>query len=528
MKQYGDWNCPTCREVVFARHDACRKCGTPKPRQTRSAAVPSGDWTCPHCNGLVFGRSDQCRKCYTWRDDATGVAASVPKAWKADWTCPRCNEWVFGRNDQCRKCYTWRPDDTTSVAVSVPTASRADWTCPHCNDLVFGRNDKCRKCHTPRPDAATGVTTSAAAAPSGDWTCPQCRDFVFGRNDKCRKCSTPKPVVETSHNCMSSSTLLQPLRAGDWRCPKCGDLQFAKNTSCRRCGTDQPRWLGSKLSIAPPAYWSTIDEVTTRPWVVLPASELEMHALKVGLVLGGSLGGRDQRTRLNYSTLDLAHAWRIQHNGLWGKYAMERENIRTLEIPSLVASGISMPHVDLRECFQKMMKALPAELDSTINEVFLSHGSKPESVLPILSGGLNERFSGGLFGNGTYLAEDIAKNDQYCTYDTHYGAHPDLHRILFDETGEKHKGNILFVFLCRVVLGCIIRTQDGATNMDEPSSSIWSSKERELAMIAGSDPPSIHHSLLAETGKRIARFREFVLFHGDRIYPEYLVAYTRK
>ena len=29
-----------------------------------------------------------------------------------------------------------------------------------------------------------------------------------------------------------------------------------------------------------------------------------------------------------------------------------------------------------------------------------------QGVLPILSGGLNERFSGGLFGNGTYLAEE--------------------------------------------------------------------------------------------------------------------------
>ena len=29
-----------------------------------------------------------------------------------------------------------------------------------------------------------------------------------------------------------------------------------------------------------------------------------------------------------------------------------------------------------------------------------------EGILPILSGGLNERFSGGLFGSGTYLAEE--------------------------------------------------------------------------------------------------------------------------
>ena len=43
----------------------------------------------------------------------------------------------------------------------------------------------------------------------------------------------------------------------------------------------------------------------------------------------------------------------------------------------------------------------------------LNHGQAPRErgaelksgILAILSGGLNERFSGGLFGNGTYLAE---------------------------------------------------------------------------------------------------------------------------
>ena len=30
------------------------------------------------------------------------------------------------------------------------------------------------------------------------------------------------------------------------------------------------------------------------------------------------------------------------------------------------------------------------------------------------------------------------------------------------------------------------------------------------------------------TGGRIHRFREFIIFHGDRIYPEYVVAYRRE
>jgi hypothetical protein len=251
-----------------------------------------------------------------------------------------------------------------------------------------------------------------------------------------------------------------------------------------------------------------------------------MDALKLAMSTSGSLGGRDQRTKLDYKGFRLACAWRIQHPGLWGKYAMERENMRSIEATALRESGIDIPSVDIRSEYKSMKAALPANLDESINEVFLSHGSKPESISAILSGGLNERFSGGMFGNGTYFAEDIGKNDQYCTYDDKYGAHPELHQLLFDDVGYKHPGKVLYVFFCRVLLGHRIRSSDGNTDIDS-NRSIWSSAKRELATIQGSKPPVIHHSLLVETGNVIKRYREFVVYHGDRIYPEYLVAYNR-
>jgi len=51
------------------------------------------------------------------------------------------------------------------------------------------------------------------------------------------------------------------------------------------------------------------------------------------------------------------------------------------------------------------------------------------------------------------------------------------------------------------------------------------SGQRELAAIEGSTLP--YHSLLVETGGAVQRYREIVLFHGERIYPEFLVAYQR-
>jgi len=281
------------------------------------------------------------------------------------------------------------------------------------------------------------------------------------------------------------------------------------------------------MGLAPPDYWTV--QAGACAYDMVPVDAAELDAIGLCFSPGGTLGGRDQRTALDYSSFEACCAWRLQHQGLWGKYAMERENFRKWEAVTLKTQGLELPNPRLKQAFQDMAAKLPADLDSSINEVYLSHGSKPESVLAILTGGLNERFSGGLFGNGTYLAEDVAKNDQYCTYDEELGAHPELHKMLFDDLGITHPGKLLYVFVCRVVLGHFVRTKNGSTDMDdEASRSIWSSQKRELATIRGSSPPLLHHALLAEVGGKIARFREFIVFHGARIYPEYLVAYTRK
>lgn len=260
----------------------------------------------------------------------------------------------------------------------------------------------------------------------------------------------------------------------------------------------------------------------------MPIGSAEMAAFTAGFALGGTLGGRDQRTLLDYDSLTPYCAWRLQHPGLWGKYAMERENLRKFDVAGLQANKRPLPCPRVRQPFVDMAAMLPGNLDDGLNEVYLSHGSKPEIILAILSGGLNERFSGGLFGNGTYFAEDVAKNDQYCTCDGEHGDHSELHRLLFDDLGVVHPGKLLYVFVCRVVLGHLIRTRDGQTELDHPDHrSIWSSKARELAVVPGTSPPILHHSLLVEVGGKIARYREFIVFHGDRIYPEYLVAYQR-
>lgn len=374
---------------------------------------------------------------------------------------------------------------------------------------MFSSRGHCRKCGASKPG------TSTSPGDGKDWSCPQCGDLVFGSRSSCRKCGaerlvTAKPTVQ--------------MHTGDWRCPKCNDHQFARNERCRSCGEARPSasWLGTAVGLAPPCYW-TSKEGDGPPWRIVPADAAEIEALRLAMDPGGSLGGRDQRAAGKHQGFQLHGAWRLQHPGLWGKYAMERENLRQIDMKSISSA---VPSVQLRRQYVEMAEKLPAALFTDVNEVFLSHGTVPDSVLPILSGGLNERFSGGLFGNGTYLAEDIGKNDQYCR--AHFpGQHPELEKLLYGDSGISHPGDVFYMFVCRTLLGYSIRTRDGRSDVDNKGRSIWSSEKRELAAIPSSSPPVLHHSLVAETGGVIARYREFMVFHGSRIYPEYLVAYLR-
>lgn len=313
MTKPGDWNCPRCNDLQFARNVACRKCYSPKPGII--AGDPNakpGDWNCPACGDLQFARRDSCRQCHTpkpqpgmmavqqqmgyaaygfdasqiggYQPYGTPPAISAPQKTGGDWMCPSCGDLQFARRTECRQCNTPRPAEqpngtqnpgwgaavaggwsstgqdgaqwTTTgqdgglwtsfsvggqvpggmVAMGVGAApamghqSRAgDWTCPKCFDLQFARNTKCRKCNEERPSGG-GIIAAKPSQSSyqrpGDWICSQCGDLQFARNTNCRQCNSQKPAGVGD-------------RPGDWNCPGCGDLQFAFRNCCRKCGVDK-------------------------------------------------------------------------------------------------------------------------------------------------------------------------------------------------------------------------------------------------------------------------------------------------
>jgi hypothetical protein len=141
-----------------------------------------------------------------------------------------------------------------------------------------------------------------------------------------------------------------------------------------------------------------------------------------------------------------------------------------------------------------------------------------------------------MFGEGVYLADDGAKADQYtraADVSIQSGGSPlaALHTLLYPD-GSLPAGGVNYAFLCRVGLGCTIRTKDGRSCLDAGAATngrlFATPRRKQLGEIAGCKEPKVpYHSLLVELGGNIARFREVVVFDGARVYPEYLLAYSR-
>ena len=244
-----------------------------------------------------------------------------------------------------------------------------------------------------------------------------------------------------------------------------------------------------------------------------------------------------------HDRLKLACAWRLENPALWDKYMSgvqgvmnDMKRIRQCQVASAkrirqcqVAAAGGAPPLTCR-----VAGALPGDLRVDVNEALLMHGTNAGVLFNILSTGMNERFAGtaagAAYGEGSYLAEDAGKNDQYTkVVDPQYDGSSELHKRLYAH-GARHQGMVFYILVCRVALGHHVRTKQAGRDAvsTDTGRRVFPISFRELDTVAGVSPPVHHHSLLApDPTPSHVRYREFIVFHSEYIYPEYLLAYQR-
>eukprot|EP00929_Paragymnodinium_shiwhaense_P062380 TRINITY_DN31148_c0_g1_i9.p1 TRINITY_DN31148_c0_g1~~TRINITY_DN31148_c0_g1_i9.p1 ORF type:complete len:603 (+),score=61.55 TRINITY_DN31148_c0_g1_i9:132-1940(+) len=266
-------------------------------------------------------------------------------------------------------------------------------------------------------------------------------------------------------------------------------------------------------------------------------------------------GGRDVGIAPMHKKLKLVAAWDLKHEVLWKKYV---QGALEVTCQRSQAPGAN-PQIPLRnECISgdrtvaDWAVALGTPLRHDINEKLVAHGTKSSKVLSIIAFGPNERYCSqrASFGKGIYAAEDIGKCDQYCEEDDGTAVDAEsqeFYKQVYADCGISHpcqdtscsgdsRRGVCYVLICRAVLGTSIHSKDGKT-CQQTGKPLWidHSDRPELCSVPHATPPHPYHSLVMEAdpsgrkgGYMLDRYREMVIYHGERVYPQFLVAYERQ
>jgi hypothetical protein len=276
-----------------------------------------------------------------------------------------------------------------------------------------------------------------------------------------------------------------------------------------------------RVVLAPPEHWTSFAGSTSKLSLVEVPRDAGVFDVLKELLNGTGIGdgGRDQQQPGSYSRLELAAAWRVENHDLYCAYKVAQRKVLSFAAKVAVRGDTK---VRIRNELYGSASKLPGDLETGCNEVRLLHGTKPDLVWPIVQQGMNERFAGASagtrFGDGSYFSDDAGKIDQYVVKDERYNSALPLHQQLYIDSSSRHPGSVFYAFVFRVTLGHSVqydKREEKCFNVN--------SQRRELENIPNTETP--YHSLVA-TG--IYRYNEYVIFHSDQTYPEYVLAYQRR
>ncbi|XP_042505342.1 uncharacterized protein LOC122081963 [Macadamia integrifolia] len=137
--------------------------------------MKQGDWVCPKCNFMNFARNIKCLCCdglfqeklMKLREDQDHLPLK-----KGDWLCDKCNFLNFAKNTMCLQC----KEKPTNRQLNP-----GEWECESCNYVNFKKNMACLRCNFKRPKASSPEFSAQHQHEHGRF--PQVHGMKFVRED---------------------------------------------------------------------------------------------------------------------------------------------------------------------------------------------------------------------------------------------------------------------------------------------------------------------------------------------------------
>ncbi|KDP38108.1 hypothetical protein JCGZ_04751 [Jatropha curcas] len=141
--------------------------------------MKQGDWLCPKCNFLNFARNIRCLRCdglFQERLKQLHEDQNHLPLKKGDWICEKCNFLNFAKNTRCLQCKEKPPKRQLNPG---------EWECESCNYINFRRNMVCLKCDHRRPKAlnATNITSTQPEHDNAGYPNQRRSRFVHDENE---------------------------------------------------------------------------------------------------------------------------------------------------------------------------------------------------------------------------------------------------------------------------------------------------------------------------------------------------------
>ncbi|XP_052283056.1 protein mono-ADP-ribosyltransferase PARP15-like isoform X2 [Dreissena polymorpha] len=273
-------------------------------------------------------------------------------------------------------------------------------------------------------------------------------------------------------------------------------------------------------NIHPPPYWTKFtSDKSIKEWKLNGTGETPLYLVDVdqetytiiqGLVRNSweaiTLGlGREaeELCNLKYDGLKITKIQRVENPTLYEQYATRRQAMFLASGKAGIYPMLSdVPDMKggashIRELLNdKWSKRLYQE----VNEEYFFHGTKTERAGQVYAQGLDPRLAAkGVLGPAVYMAENSTKADQY------------------SDSKNARRSTGLTMFLVRACLGNICRVTD-CRRIRRPPCTDFSCNNHECQHVIRYDSVVSEEQFI---------FREFVVYDGSQVYPEYVINYDR-